>query len=131
MVSSERIFVDKGAKVLAPSVWLYRLAQVNSEAKELVQGAAEMWSRGDRRASVLWFQQLLELIETRVQGTRNSVEASRLLRQVIERLEQEAFKVEVFWLIGVPADANARNQVEKQTDRLGDLPFNALGIRRG
>lgn len=132
MVSnSAQIVVDNGPKPFHPVVWLVRLCQVDAPSRERLVSAAETWNQGNRAATADWLQELMMHIRSRVTRTPNRDNALKALAGIYERLEQEAFKTELLWICGVPADADVRGTAQKSSTRIRDgaLPFNALGVR--
>jgi len=132
MVSnSAAISVDQGLKPLHPVLWLVRLCQVDGTSREFLQSAVATWEAGNRAATVEWFRELTTHIRSQVTATPNRDGALNALGQMVDRLEQEAIKTELFWVCGVPADAHVRGAAQKSSTRIrdGQLPFNALGVR--
>ena len=132
MVSnSEAITVDQGVKPLHPVLWLVRLCQLDAHSRESLQSAVATWNQGNRAATVEWFHELMTHIRSQVTRTPNRETALAALTEIVGRLEQEALKTELFWVCGVPADADVRGTAQKSSTRIrdGQLPFNALGVR--
>lgn len=127
----ERFEVDSGRKPLDPTLWLYAWAKMDSVAEEHLRCAGTTWAAGNRRASIQWLRDLVMMIGSRCKPTENAKRAQSCLSAIVERLEQEAFKVELLWLCGVPSDGK-QSEAGKASELIasGALPFNALGIRR-
>ncbi|AMV21762.1 hypothetical protein VT03_27925 [Planctomyces sp. SH-PL14] len=131
--SAGLITVDTGPKPLHPVLWLVRLGQLDDHSRESLQSAVATWDQGNRAATVEWLRELMSHIRSQVTTTDNREAALTALGDMVERLEVEALKVELFWICGVPADAHVRGTAAKSSTRIrdGQLPFNALRVRGG
>lgn len=133
MVSnSALITVDTGPKPLHPVLWLVRLCQVDENSRACLESAVQEWGRGRRPAVIEWLRELLLHIQSQVTATPNRDTAIKALEGMIERLQQEALKTELFWIFGVPVDADLRSAAQKSSTLIRDnqLAWNALGVRR-